>query len=141
MNFGPQEEETMMKRYIVSLLVKQAQSDSEFSNLEKKYLAYVARSLDLSGKEVAAVRRNPESYSIAPPPDESKRMTILYYMLFMMRADRNIRKEEEGLCYNIGFRLGFRQDMISDLVNVMWECLDREIPPDAMISRVKAYLN
>ena len=35
MHFGSQDEEQTMKRYIVSLLVQQAQSDQQFEPIEK----------------------------------------------------------------------------------------------------------
>ena len=141
MDFGSQEEELAMKRYIISLLVKQAQSDGEFSNIEKKYLVYAARSLRLSDAEVAAIRHTPDDYGIAPPPDEGKRMTILYYLLFMMRADQKVNPEEEVLCYQVGFQMGFRQEMISDLIHMMKQYLMEDIPPDGMLEKIKPYLN
>lgn len=141
MHFGSQEEELAMKRYIISLLVKQAQSDGDFTNLEKKYLAYAAATLSLSDAELAAIRYAPENYAIAPPPDESKRMTILYYLLFMMKADQKVELEEEVLCYQVGFQMGFRQEMISDLIQLMKQHLLENIPPNGMLEKVKPYLN
>lgn len=130
-----------MKRYIISLIIKQALSDNEFSIIEKKYLAHAASSLHLSNAEVAAIRKNPDAFTISPPPDESKRMTILYFLLFMMRADGAVKAEEEKLCYQIGFQLGFRQQMIASLISLMRECLDKDVPPDGMLERIKPYLN
>ena len=141
MDFGSKEEERAMKYYIVSLLIKQAQSDGQFTNFEKKYLVHAARSLRVSDTEVAAIRHTPDDYSIAPPPDESKRMTILYYLLFMMRADQKVNIEEEVLCYQIGFQMGFRQEMITDLIRLMKQYLSEEIPPDGMLEKIKPYLN
>lgn len=141
MHFGSLEEEQAMKSYIISLLVKQAQTDGDFTNLEKKYLAYAANSLHLSETEVAAIRRAPENYTIAPPPDESKRMTILYYLLFMMKADQKVELEEEVLCYQVGFQMGFRQEMISDLIQLMKQYIMEDIPPNGMLEKVKPYLN
>ncbi|HHG84258.1 MAG TPA: TerB family tellurite resistance protein [Bacteroidetes bacterium] len=141
MNFGTYDEQQAMKRYIISLLVKQALSDDDFSNIEKKYLVHAARSLQLSDTEVAAIRHAPDDFDISPPPDESQRMTIFYYLLFMMRADQKVTPEEEQLCYQIGFKLGFRQDMISNFIKLMKEYLVEDLPPDAMLERVKPYLN
>jgi hypothetical protein len=141
MDFGTHHEEMAMKCYIVTLLVKQAQSDHEFSAIEKKYLAYAGHSLGLSDAEIAAVRLNPEKYVIAPPPDESKRMTMLYFLLFMLRADGQVGAGEEQFCHHMGFRLGFRPEMVSNLIGVMKEFLRNDIPPNAMLEKVKPYLN
>ncbi len=141
MDFGSHEEEMAMKRYIVSLLIKQAQSDGHFTNSEKRYLAFASRALKISDAEVAAVRQSPADYDIAMPPDEDKRMTILYYLLFMMRADQQIAPEEETVCHQIGFRLGFRQEMVTDLIGLMKQYLKEEMPPNGMLERIKPYLN
>jgi hypothetical protein len=141
MNFGTYDERQAMKRYIVSLLVKQALSDEEFSILEKQYLTFAARSLQLSDAEVAAIKKSPEAFTISPPPDEAQRMSIFYYLLFMMRADQKITSEEEQLCFQVGFKLGFREDMVTNLINLMKEYLVEEIPPNVMLERIKPYLN
>lgn len=141
MDFGAQQLEPETKRYLISLLVKQAQSDNEFSLIEKKYLAFAGRSLGLSEAEIASVRLNPEKYFTAPPPDESKRMTILYFLLFMMWSDGEIKAEEEKFCHHAGFFLGFRPDLVTDLIGVMKGFLKNEIPPEAMLEKIKPYLN
>ena len=141
MDFGTRENEMSMKRYIVSLLVRQAKADHSFSTQEKRYLAYTGQTLGLSDTEIAAIRKDPDAFEIAPPPDESQRMTILYYLLFMMRADGQVAPEEEFLCHQIGFQLGFRQEMIDNLIDVMKRYIREEIPNDEMLERVKPYLN
>lgn len=141
MEFGAPEHELQLKQYIISLLVFQAQSDKDFSVVEKKYLAHVSKSFGLSDAEVAAIRLNPEVYETKPPANEQERMNVLYYLLFMMRADKTIHAEEEAICHHVGFKLGFRPELVSDLVNVMRDCLDKEIPSDVMVDRVKTYLN
>ncbi|MBI1224887.1 MAG: hypothetical protein GC192_06585 [Bacteroidetes bacterium] len=141
MDFGSPGEELALKQYIIAMIVQEAQADQDFSILEKKYLVYAAKTLGLSEAAVAAIRLNPTAFEIAPPPNEQQRMNILYYLLFMMKADKNISVQEEVMCHHIGFRLGFRRELISDLISVMRECLDKEIPPNAMIERIKAYLN
>jgi len=141
MNFGTFEEELAMKSYIVSMLVKQASSDGDIADAETSYLLFAASALGLDKMDIKPIIQTPESYSISPPPDEDKRLTILYYMLFMMRADKIIDAKEEKLCYKIGFQMGFRQDMITQLIDVMKEYLDANIPPTAMLDKIKPYLN
>lgn len=141
MDFGTHQDEMAMKCYIISLLVKQAQADKEFSAVEKKYLAYAGHSLGLTDAEIAAVRLAPEKYTIAPPPDESRRMTMLYFLLFMMRADGQVEPQEEKFCHYIGFRLGFRGEMVSNLIGLMKEFLKNDLPPGAMLEKIRPYLN
>jgi len=141
MEFGSPEHEHRLKQFIISLIVQEAQSDNDFSIIEKRYLNYAAKTLGLSEEEVATIRLNPNEFEMPPPPNEQERMNVLYFLLFMMRADGQVKKAEEDLCHHIGFRLGFRREMISDLINVMRACLDKEIPSDAMLESVRSYLN
>lgn len=141
MNFGSKEELQAFRKYIISLLVKQAQSDGHFSLAEKKYLKFASDSMELTDQDVAVIRLNPDAFLISPPPDEVKRVNILYYMLFMMRADQKISPEEEALCHKVGLRLGFRADMVSDLISVMKDYLGQEMPPEAMVQKIRPFLN
>lgn len=141
MDFGTYEEELAMKSYIVSLLVKQATVDGDIADAETSYLLYASKTLGLDKSEIKPIVQTPDSYNISPPPDEEKRLTILYYLLFMMRADEVIDAKEEKLCYNIGFQMGFRQEMVSDLIRVMKKYLIEKIPPSAMLDKIKIYLN
>jgi len=141
MKFGSKEELLAFKKYIISLLVQQAQSDGHFTLLEKKYLKYAGDQLELSNEEIAEVRADPSAYEIAPPPDEQKRVTILYYSLFMMRADGEINAQEEDMCYRLGLRLGFRAEMVKNLIGVMKTYLKSNLPPDSMLNEIKPYLN
>ena len=141
MEFGTFEEELAMKSYIISLLVKQATADGKIASQEKGYLNYPSKALKLEEDEVKQIIQAPDSFNISPPPNEDKRLTILYYLLFMMRADKNIDVKEEQLCFNIGFQMGFRQEMVSNLIGVMKEYLVEDIPPQAMLNKIKPYLN
>jgi len=141
MHFGSEKELTAYKKYIISLLVQQAQSDDHFSIIEKRYLKYAGAQLQLSDSEVAEIRLNPSAFSIAPPPDEHKRVTILYYTLFMLKADQKVTAQEEELCHKVGLRLGFRAEMVQNLINVMKNYLNTNLPPDAMLNEIKPFLN
>lgn len=141
MNFGSTDENNRWKNYIIALLVKQADAEGNITPAEEAFLDHAAKSLGLSEEEVRHIKANPDAYKVAPPPNERTRMTILYYLLFMMRADGEIRPEEEKLCYEIGFRLGFRMEMISNLIGVMRQYLRQQLPPDAMLEKIKPYLS
>lgn len=59
----------------------------------------------------------------------------------MMRADGTVDSKEEELCYKVGFQMGFRQDMIGDLIGVMKKYLIEKMPALAMLDKVKPFLN
>lgn len=141
MDFGTFEEELAMKSYIIALLAKQAAADGTIAEGEKNYLQYTAKTLQIDQDELHLIIKNPSQFHISPPPDEDKRLTILYYMLFMMKADNEVDEKEEVLCFKVGFQMGFRQEMVTNLIDVMKKYLLDQIPPTAMIDKIKPYLN
>ena len=141
MNYRISEEEKSIKGYLVSLLVRQAMVDGKIGVGERSYLLHALKTIKLEAKDIKSIIASPLDYSIDPPLEENKRMTILYHMLFMMKANRSLDFKKEELCYNIGFELGFRHEMIRDLINVIIEHRRTEMPPMAMLDKIKPYLN
>lgn len=141
MDFEIFEEEMALKGYIVSVLVRQAIDDGKIGKDERSYLKYALKTLKLEEKDIKSIIESPGEYSYQPPLEENKRMTILYHLLFMLRTNRTIDFRKEELCYNIGFELGFRHEMIRDLIEVIKIYKKDPIPPLAMLEKVKPYLN
>lgn len=141
MQYESHEEELAVKRYILSLLARQAGTDQEIATTEGQYFAYVVKELGLDDAEVQAILKNPTGYEISPPPDESKRLTILYYLMFMMRADGQIKDQEESFCLRTGVQLGLRPELIQGLIQVMKQYAGKPIPSNAMLEVVQRYLN
>jgi len=129
------------RKSIIALLFKLAKSDNLVSNIEKLYLRDIASSIGVDSFSIDEILENPEAYPLKSPLDERERMTILYYLLFMMRVDGRIEKGEEKLIYEASFRLGFNEKLTEDLIGVMKTYLNKEIPPDVMLTQIKKYLN
>lgn len=141
MNYRIFEEEKAIKGYLVSLLVRQAMIDGKIGIGERSYLVHALKTIKIDAKDIQLIVQSPMNYSIDPPVEENKRMTILYHLLFMMKANWSLDFKKEELCYNVGFELGFRHEMIRDLISVIQEFKKTEIPAMAMLDRIKPYLN
>ncbi|MDC3219765.1 TerB family tellurite resistance protein [Saprospiraceae bacterium] len=136
-----EEYDLAQRKSIIALLFKLAKSDDSVSNIEKLYLRDIANSIGIDSLSIDEIIQNPEAYPLKVPLNERERMTILYYLLFMMRVDGRIEKGEEKLIYTASFRLGFNEKLTEDLIGVMKTYLNKEIPPDLMLTLVKKYLN
>ena len=75
------------------------------------------------------------------PNDEIERMIILYYLLFMMQIDGIITTEEENLVKDLGHHLGFRIEMVANLIQVIKSHEQITSPSEALLDKIKAYLN
>lgn len=129
------------KQSIIALLIKMAAADRLFCNNEDRFITYIGHQMELDPTELAKVKKTPEHYPFEIPRQEQDRMTILYYVLFLMRADGKIAVEEEHLCYKIGLKLGFSHNLVMDLIAVLKKYLKKDVPPELMLEHVKKYMN
>ncbi len=129
------------KLEVVAMLIDMAGVDNKIESTESQYIAGVASQMGLNMEDISDVVKDPKAYEFKSPPNEHERMTILYYLLFLARADGVITKSEENLCYKAGLKLGFNHNLISDLIAVMKTYLHEDVPPGAMLEKVRKYLN
>jgi len=139
--FEEYENNTEYRKSIIALLYEMVKSDGHIAEIEKIYLKDIGESLGLDFFTVLDVVANYQDYQLEPLPDEQERMKILYYLLFMMRVDGRIEEREEQLAHKAGFRLGFNENLINDLIGVMKKYLKEEVPPEAMLEQVRKHLN
>jgi len=129
------------KKAIIVLLAEVLESDNTVSPDEISYIFSVANELELTEEEVKHILRHPDEHSLKPPSDEPTRMIILYYVLFFMKTDGNVHPKEERIVTDIGLGLGFRPELITRMIGVIKDHIDREVPPEEMIKHIRAYLN
>jgi uncharacterized tellurite resistance protein B-like protein len=135
------ETNSYLKKSIVALLLRLQEADSEKSIREFAYIHKVATHLGLEADEVVQIERDLSSYPLKPPSDERERMTILYYLLFLMDIDGTVSQDEEDLLKEFGMRLGFRLDLTSELINEIKHHAAASVPADALLRHIRKYLN
>lgn len=126
---------------IIKTLVEMSVSDGDFVKSEIAYLIRVGENIGLDRSLFNEIIKNRNNIEFAPPESEEERMEFLYYVLFMMKVDKKITEEERILMYKIGFRLGFGELLLTDLIKVMEQYIDEKVPAQALLKRVKKYLN
>ncbi len=130
-----------LKRAIIALLVRLSTADGKFDPREGAYILEIASQLGLEEETVVEIAGNPSTYKLKPPADEQSRMTILYYLLFLMDVDGEITQEEVDLMQIMGFRLGIRTELTRDLITILKAHSQQGVAPHKMLEKVKAYLN
>jgi len=129
------------KRAIIAHLFTLMSSDNDENIKELGYIMYVGQQLGLTDEDLQEIKINKESYFLKPPIEERERIIILYYFLFFMKADGTITPEEEDVVSRLGMKLGFRPDMTRDLIQVLKNHIDKDVPPEELLGKIKAYLN
>lgn len=138
---GMAETNAYLKKSIIALLLRLQHADTEKSLREFAYIHKVATHLGLNENEVLEIEQDLSSYPLKPPSDERERMTILYYLLFLMDIDGHVSREEEDLLKEFGLRLGFRTSLTAELINEIKEHAASKVPPNALLEHIRKYLN
>ena len=125
----------------LALLIKMAQSDNEEHESETMYIEHVATQMGLNDEDIKEVRQNLSEYKLIIPSDEHDRLVIFYHLLFLMKIDNKVVEEEMDLCRDLGFQLGLNPLLTDDLINLMAEYANKELPENRMLEEVRKYMN
>lgn len=129
------------KKAIIALLFKLMAVDHEEDMKELAFILHIGDRLGLTDDDLKEVSFDVDKYKLQVPSNEKDRITILYYCLFLIKADGEVRPEEEEFIGLFGMRLGFRPEMISDLVKVLKQHLNESVPPEELFGKIKTYFN
>jgi len=123
------------------LLLALTNADGKSSINEQKFILDIASQLGISAEEVSQLQSSFKHFKIQIPESEQDRMTILYQLLFLMRIDAEIAEPEKEIIHQIALKFGVHPDLTNDLIQVMIEHLQKNIPIDAMLLQIKKYMN
>lgn len=131
----------MNSEELIKLLVLFSKSDNRFDDKELVYILNVAQHLGVPQHYIESIIRSPEQLNLEAPRSEQDRMSIIYYLLFLMKIDREVSDEEIELVHHFGFKLGFSRSMINDFIDLIKEHKDSRVPTDAMLKIILKYQN
>lgn len=129
------------KKAIIANLLRLRDADREASTSELGYILHVAIRLGLSEEDVHEIHDKKETFELQPPKEEKDRVLVLYYFLFFMNADGKIEQSEIELVKQFGFKLGMRPELVRDLIDILISYKEENVPPEALLDKIKAYLN
>lgn len=132
--------EKARKENIISIVTNMTMVDGEVHENEFFYLLKLGLSFGLTAEEVREIILQRDSTVYIPHPEED-RIEILYYLVFLMKADGKISKEESELLYHYGLKLGFNHLMIDNIISIVKANVTTNLSPDALLNEIKKYLN
>lgn len=119
---------------LINLLYQMAFADGHFSENEKQFISKV---IEEQVSDADTLLDN----DVKIPSEEKDRMTILYYLLFLLKIDGVIKEQEKKIVLKFGGLLGFRGEMIESMIHIMEKHLDEKLPDDKLVSIIRQYLN
>ncbi len=133
-------DEDAKRENILSIMITMSKVDGVVHDTEMLYILQLGFSMGMTESEIRNISATDNS-SIFVPSSELDRMTIFYYLTFLIKADGEISEEEKEMMYHFGLKLGFNHLMVSNIIRVVQANLGRKLPPDAILKEVKKYLN
>ncbi len=136
-----EENKIKLRQSIIALLYRLSGADKQVGDEELSYILKVGEVIGVDKEEIGAIILNWDSFELDPPKNEQDRMTILYYLLFLMKTDHNISEEEINLVREFAFRLGFRSAMTDEMINIVQDHVDKNLTPEQLLSTIRKYNN
>ena len=128
------------KTFAIYLMKRLALSDSTFQMNEQAFIDLASRYFELDRAVVENI--DPDDFNVQRiPAFEKDRMTILYYVLFLAEVDGVILPDEKDEIRKIGFELGFRDDQIVQMIQVIEEHKNKVLDPEVLIEIIRSGLN
>lgn len=116
-------------------------ADGHRDKAEYIYILKVAFEMGMTPEDIAAISAEDLLAPAKFPESERDRMIILYYLLFMMKTDGAVSPDEEHIVKELGYHLGFRIEMVSDLIHVIKTYEQSTSPSDDLMDKIRPYLN
>lgn len=126
---------------LIATLIKLSKSDHYFDQFELTYILKVGAHLGLDNELVEQMINQNNNTDIEIPEKEQDRMTLLYYMLFLMKIDTIVTDEEKDMIHHYGFKFGFSKPMMDEFISVIEAHKFRKVPPEKMIQIITKYQN
>jgi len=131
----------MQAEELISLLVHISKSDNHFDDFELSYILQVGQAIGLEQYKIEETIRSGKTIDPTFPKTEQERMSILYYMLFLMKIDKAVSEREKDLIHHYGFKLGFSKLMLDEFIQLISQHQDSRVPTDQMIAIIRKYQN
>ena len=129
------------KKGFIATLFKMTEADTRLHPRELEYILEAGSQIGFDRASIIEIGKDVEAHPLVIPADEAQRITMLYYLLFLMRIDGDINPNEEVFAKMFGFKIGFNQLMVDDLVRIMKDHVNKRLPDDILLESVRKYLN
>ena len=118
-----------------------ARADGELDDREMRFIFDMGKMMGMASSEIELPVSESEHKDIVPPSTEPERLLMFYRLLFLIKIDNKISKEEETFLHKIAHKLGVRDTLVVDMIRLMRENLMNNVPADAMLNKIRHYLN
>ena len=110
-------------------LIEIAVADGGFDIEEQRLLDFAALRNNISKAELKEIQADVSKIKFEVPGNEEVRFAQLYDLVHMMSIDQNIHIEELRLCEIFAIKLGYRKEVVRDMIEIIRENIKKWIGP------------
>lgn len=122
-------------------LIEIAAADGHLGNEEQRLLEYAAQRNHISASQLKAIQQNTTAVKFDVPRNKEERFTQLYDLVHMMSVDKNIHAEELRLCEIFAVRLGYRKEIVREMIEMIRQNIEKWIGPNETMKTISQRLN
>ncbi len=127
------------KLSLLSEMIAFAQKDENIKSIEYKFLASIARQLEISKEDFDYLFEHPVTY--VHLKTHSERIVQFHRLVLLMNLDQNISSKELVKLHNFGLRMGLSHESINRVLDLMDSFPNKIVPPDFLIDIFKVQYN
>lgn len=131
----------MKAQELLHILFRLSSADGQIAQEEISFIVGIAKQIGADHLTLDDIKNQNVELSPDYPKEEKDRMTILYYLLFLMKADKHIDLEEKKAIYHYGFKLGFSELMVKEMIEIIESKKDSKIPPEELLQIIIRHNN
>ncbi|MCD2260869.1 TerB family tellurite resistance protein [Psychroserpens luteolus] len=127
------------KLSLLSEMIAFAQTDENIKAIEYKFLASIAKQLEISKEDFDYLFDHPVTY--VHLKSHSERIVQFHRLVLLMNLDSQISNKELVKLHNFGLRMGLSHESINRVLDLMDSFPNKIVPPDFLIDIFKVQYN
>ncbi len=121
-NVFNQKEKDKRKSHIKNLL-EVAVADGILDDVELEIVMEVASKFDLTKAEVLEIKDEPSKIKFNPPSSEKAKIVLLYDVVQVMIADKEIHENEVKLCKDLAVKLNLAPVVVDEMIKMVTDSI------------------
>jgi hypothetical protein len=117
-----------------------ASIDEEKADAEMQYLYELGKKWAISEDELLQIVQKPQEIQFVKPDTTQECVYQLYDLVCMMLIDDKIDEREVALCVKIAIKLGFKPEIVGDLVKALITAADDQLPKEVIEKELNTWL-
>lgn len=124
-------------------LIEMASADGSLGKEEQRLLEFAALRNNISVSQLKEIQENTSKVRFEIPGNEEDKFTQLYDLVHMMSVDKSIHAEELRLCEIFAIKLGYRKEVVREMIDVIRQNIENWVGPketmQAVLRDMKVY--